>query len=215
MTAFYNIPTCCTGLTLAGFGGNAELLKESIRTALGRSYIGLDSTNIRDFAMVMATTTDRQQTAKSVLAEIGFSHTEGFTKDKNRAQRHKETGDITLHYIDANSLQDWIDKQTAIKEEERKAGLDKSRQRRFGRPIDDAIRNRPPSCTIRNMKRRQFINYYYSGRDAHNFNTVGRTLIRFCQIFGISSNQYATACEETETFSEFAAEVRRYQRGQG
>lgn len=209
MAAFYRIPTCCTGLTLAGFNGSTlDQQKDQIFHAMRNSDIREYYSNIRTFAMVMATTTAQQRTAKEALEEIGFSSVGPFTKDK-RGQRHKETGALTLHYINANDLQDWIDAE----KKRREAPQEKQQKvtRRFGRVASPAQR-RHPSCTIRDMQLRQFIMYYHSGNNEHRFrgNTVGAD--RFRTIYGITVAQYDYAWTHSNTISGFANLVRRFQR---
>lgn len=209
MTAFYSIPTCCTGLTLAGLNayGGAETLKENIRTALAQSNLGYN--NIRSFAMVMATTTNRQVVAKEVLDEIGFARTEPFEKTRNRnQQRHPETGGITLHYIHATDLQDWIDNQTKIIEEKRQAKkAPPERTRRFGAAPQRVI---PPSCTIRDMMDAGFVPRGALYYDHHRFNET--SLVRFVGTYGVTHLQYRTAYMRTQTVGAFGEMIRRFQR---
>lgn len=208
MAAFYRIPTCCTGLTLAGFyGSTVDQQKEQIFNAMSNSDIKDYYANIRSFAMVMATTTERQTKAKEALEEIGFSSVGPFTKDK-RGQRHKETGALTLHYINANDFQDWIDA-----EKKRRDGANvKTTQRRFGRAAGPALTARLPSCTIRDMKQQQFIPYYFTSGDIHRFVPDGNTQDRFCNNYGVTPYQFRIAIHNHLTIGSFASQIRQCQR---
>lgn len=223
MPYFSLINTCCTGLILEGFDGNRESWVQTIRDCV--NFGGYQT--LQTHSLILAITTSRQVAAKAFLEEIGFVSAGPFNKDRNTAQRHRETGGLTLHHIHAADLWAWIVEQRRIRNENAEA--ERARQaeidgrRRFGNkpkpgvgfvkePKKNLITNntprRVPSCTIESLKRGRHLASFVRGWDQTR---AIRDTARMMTTYGISYEQIATPLR-ANTLAEQIARLREFQR---